>query len=427
MVVEPGGEATLDWSVGGRVSAAVPKALLVADKSGVAAAKTELKELRKALSVERGRLEDLLVEDRSWGYADWVERYRRHPLTAAVGAHLIWRFLIGGDWVAGIPDLDVVTRSDGTSLSIEPSTRVGVWHPIHATPDEIRAWRTFMLEREIRQPFKQAFREAYLLTPAEEATEVYSNRFAGHVLDYPVARALMGARRWGTNFLCPFDGGFEGIARREFRGHGMRAEFYHDAIEMDGDEGAGPVLHCSTDQVRFVRLGRGGEPVPLREVSPIVFSEAMRDVDLFVGVSSIAADVNWQDAGRDRNARFDDYWQRAAFGELTASAESRREVLAWMLPQLAIADRLTLLDRYLRVRGDRRTYRIHLGSANILLEPNDEYLCIVPGRGSASAGNTKVLLPFDDDHRLSVILSKAMLLANDRSITDPSIVRQIDR
>jgi hypothetical protein len=425
-VVEPGGEATLQWSVGGRVSAAVPTAMLAENKSGVASAKSELKELRKALSVERGRLENLLVEDRSWEFADWAERYRRHPLTAAVGAHLIWRFLIGGDWVAGLPDGDVVTRSDGAPLSIEPSTRVGVWHPIRATPGEIMAWRSFMLEHEIRQPFKQAFREVYLLTPAEEATELYSNRFAGHVLDYPVARALMGARRWGTNFLGPFDGGFEGIAKREFRSHGMRAEFYHDAIEIDGDDGAGPVLHCSTDQVRFVQLARGGDALPLRDVPPVVFSEAMRDVDLFVGVSSIAADVNWQDAGRDRNARFEDYWQRAAFGELTASAESRREVLAWMLPQLAIADRLTLEDRYLRVRGDRRSYRIHLGSANILMEPNDEYLCIVPGRGAGSAGS-KVVLPFDDDHRLSVILSKAMLLANDRSITDPSIVRQIDR
>ena len=34
-----------------------------------------------------------------------------------------------------------------------------------------------------------------------------------------------------------------------------------------------------------------------------------------------------------------------------------------------------------KVRGDLRTYKIHLGSSNILMEPNDQYLCIVPGRG----------------------------------------------
>ena len=51
-----------------------------------------------------------------------------------------------------------------------------------------------------------------------------------------------------------------------------------------------------------------------------------------------------------------------------------------MIPQLAIADRLTLDDRFLLVRGDLRTYKIHLGSGNILMEPNDQYLCIVPSR-----------------------------------------------
>jgi hypothetical protein len=99
----------------------------------------------------------------------------------------------------------------------------------------------------------------------------------------------------------------------------------------------------------------------------------------------------------------------------------RREVLADILPGLRIADRLELADRYLRVRGNLHTYRIHLGSANILIEPDDRYLCIVPGR-VASTG--KLFLPFDDD-RLSIILSKAVLLAADDRIEDPNILRQL--
>ena len=81
-----------------------------------------------------------------------------------------------------------------------------------------------------------------------------------------------------------------------------------------------------------------------------------------------------------------------------------------------------LTDRWLVVRGDLRTYRIHLGSGNILMEPADTYLCIVPSRGGAS---DKLFLPFDDDPTLSVILSKAFLLARDTKITDRSIVLQI--
>ena len=75
------------------------------------------------------------------------------------------------------------------------------------------------------------------------------------------------------------------------------------------------------------------------------------------------------------------------------------------------------------MRGDIRTYKIHLGSGNILMEPNDQYLCIVKaGRSSAD----KVLLPFEGDKTLAVILSKAFLLAADTKITDETILSQIN-
>jgi hypothetical protein len=58
--------------------------------------------------------------------------------------------------------------------------------------------------------------------------------------------------------------------------------------------------------------------------------------------------------------------------------------------------------------------------------PNDQYLCIVPGRGEGVAAD-KVFLPFEGDRTLSIILSKALLLAEDDRITDPTITGQIKR
>ncbi|WP_206061085.1 hypothetical protein [Nonomuraea basaltis] len=76
------------------------------------------------------------------------------------------------------------------------------------------------------------------------------------------------------------------------------------------------------------------------------------------------------------------------------------------------------------VRGDLRTYKIHLGSGNILMTPGDRYLCIVPKQASGS-GADQVFLPFEGDQVPAVILSKAMLPARDTTITDPSIIAQI--
>jgi hypothetical protein len=78
------------------------------------------------------------------------------------------------------------------------------------------------------------------------------------------------------------------------------------------------------------------------------------------------------------------------------------------------------------VKGSLRTYKIHLGSGNILMEPNDQYLCIVPDRGGAAAkAGEKVFLPFEGDSTLSIILSKAFLLADDQEIKDGTILRQL--
>jgi hypothetical protein len=59
------------------------------------------------------------------------------------------------------------------------------------------------------------------------------------------------------------------------------------------------------------------------------------------------------------------------------------------------------------------------------MEPNDQYLCIVPKQ--AVAGGERVFLPFEGDSTLSVIVSKAFLLADDANITDPTITNQLKR
>jgi hypothetical protein len=193
-------------------------------------------------------------------------------------------------------------------------------------------------------------------------------------------------------------------------------------FQADADADRDRVELCSTERVWFFATAdRAEAAVPLERVPPLVFSEAMRDVDLFVGVTSIALDPNWADRGNDPHY---DYWLHASFGPLNATAEVRRDVLARLLPKTKIADRVELGDRYLRVRGNRGTYKVHLGSANVLVEPDDRYLCIVP----ASSPRTKrVMLPFESDAVFSVILSKVLLLAADDQITDPTILRQLKR
>jgi hypothetical protein len=334
---------------------------------------------------------------------------------------LIWQIAIhpnrsvAGAWLDGT----LVDADDKPIKKIDDNTPVRLWHPVGTLAEDVLAWREFLQRHEITQPFKQAYREVYILTDAERRTEIYSNRFAAHILRQHQFQALCDARGWTYKLMGNFDS--QNVPTRKLPRQRMYVEFWVEAAQPD-TSGSGIFLYISTDQVRFYRQNEP-EPMRLEDVPPLVFSELMRDVDLFVGVASVGNDPNWRDAGPD--GRFEPYWQNYSFGELTESARTRRAVLESLLPRLTkIRDRCTLEERFLVVRGELRTYKIHLGSGNIMMQPNDQYLCIVPNSKNRAA-RADVFLPFEGDNTLSIILSKAFLLAADSKIADPTITRQI--
>ncbi|MEU7924452.1 DUF4132 domain-containing protein [Micromonospora sp. NPDC049107] len=379
-----------------------------------------VKRIGATLVSERQRVEGLLSEERVWSYPDWSSRLLDHPVTATYGRRLLWETSADGRrWTAGLPrrngDGWTIVDRDGHALA---QGSVRLWHPARADTAEVLAWRAHLVAAGLTQPFKQAFREVYLRTPAEEKTETYSNRFAAHILRYRQANALLRARGWQAGYLGTWDGGYDSEATKVFGGGAWQASFHHALVD-DPHERRHDVEYCSTDQVRFARHdGKTWQPARIIDVPPLVFTEAMRDVDLFVGVTSIATDPQWADRGEDR---FSVYWHRTAVAELTPSAQVRRDALARLLPRMAIADRVDLTERYLRVRGNLRAYRIHLGSGNIMMEPDDRYLCIVAARTQTG----RLHLPFDDDPMLATILSKAIMLAADDRITDPTVLSQL--
>ena len=408
--------------------ATVPAAVKEQFPSELKGLKLAEKELGRLLPAQRDRLEQVFLQQRTWPLGDFRSRFLDHPLVGVVARRLIWCFTAGDRTLAGTWHEGQLVDVSGRGLDgLTDATRVSLWHPHAVTADGVRVWRDWLETHQVRQPFKQAHREIYLLTDAERRTEVYSNRFASHILKQHQFAALCQQRGWRYHLQGEWDSA--NTPTLELPVCGLRAVLWVVAVRREGpllERGDishhGIYLYVIADQVRFYRTGEE-IPLPLTEVPSLVFSEVMRDVDLFVGVSSVGSDPTWRE--NELYAHYATYWENFSFGELFQSAETRKEVLQRIVPRLKIADRCSFSDRFLIVRGDLRTYKIHLGSGNILMSPNDQYLCIVPGRGAAKDATGKVYLPFDGDALLSVIISKALLLAEDRKIKDPTITRQI--
>jgi hypothetical protein len=251
---------------------------------------------------------------------------------------------------------------------------------------ELAAWQERIVRQRLRQPVKQAFRELYVLTPAERDTGDVSARFAGHVLNGKVAGQLLTGRGWTLH------GPYDDFQATRLAGPGLTAALrcdFHGYFGLD---------NVTTGEVRFLTAGR---PVPLASVPPAAFSEAMRDLDLMVSVAST---------------------DPSGYAS-PASAGSRAQILASLVSDLGL-DRVTIDGTTAVVRGSRATYRVNLTSGSIHLVPGG-YLCIVPASFGRSP-HRRLFLPFSgDDQPTSAILSKVLLLAEDEKITDRSILAQI--
>jgi len=420
------GAALLTWRRQGTALKSAPAEVKTNHAPALADLKKSAKEMEAVVGAQRLRLERQLLSQSSSLFERWQGWYLNHPVTSTFARRLIWEIQTGDESRTAMWWQGKLVDWAGNPVAAAPDSLVRLWHPIRAQVQEVLSWRCWLVDRGIRQPFKQAHREVYLLTDAERETDTYSNRFTGHIVRQHQFSALCRERGWQFNLMGEWDS--HNTPHLELPQYNLRAEFDVDFLE--GAEVSGHMVYTliSTGQVRFFpieakrrrfELRPRAQALHLAEIPPVVLSEVMRDADLFVGVTSIGADPTW---AVDHPGEHAEYWQRFADAELSTAAENRKAVLASLLPKLAIRDRCRIADRYLIARGEWGEYKIHLGSSNVLMEPGSRYICIVRGPGDTAA---TVPLPFDGDSTLAVILSKAFLLSNDRAIKDETILRQI--
>lgn len=386
-------------------------------------AKADVAQIKKYLTAQRDRIDRSYLDNRVWDYEAFKKLYLNHGLVSFISRRLIWQFKKEKVFISAFFSDGKWEDVNGIVLDwITEATEVRLWHPIYSNIEETMGWRNKLESLEIKQPLKQAYREVYLLTEAEINTKTYSNRMAAHIIKQHQFNALTAIRGWRYTLLGAFDNGMDsGKAVVEIKAHNLSAEFWINELnDDDAFNDSGIWNYIATDQVRFIREEN---VVDLVDVPKLVLSEIMRDVDLYVGVCSVGNDPEWRDNGGLPQYR--DYWTSYSFGDLTEVAKTRKAILEKLVPRLKIAKVASFDGKFLKIKGTKRTYKIHIGSTNILMEPNDQYLCIVPARDK-DAKTENIFLPFEGDRGLSLILSKAFLLAEDDKIKDQTILSQIN-
>jgi hypothetical protein len=371
--VDPEGVADLTARRGSRALKAVPAALRKDPE--VTAFQARKKSLVQQAVRVRQSLESAMTAQDAFTPDDFPE-LGRHPVVAPMLSQLVW------------------VTAEGVTCSLRRAVKLGgpvrIAHPADMVADGTWvAWQERLFRQERRQPFKQVFREFYKLTDEEGKAGPESRRYDGHQVQPRQALALFGTRGWVTSYDS-------GGAARTFHRHGLVAR-------VSFADGMFTPVESDLPTVDGVGFTRRGEYLlqPLHSVPPVVFSEAMRDLDLVVSVAH-------------------------AGGVDPEASASTTEMRAALIRETARLMRLSNIefagDRHAVIRGTLGEYSLHLGSGTVHRRPGGA-LCIIPV-GSQHRG--RLFLPFaDDDPKTAEIVSKALLLARDHEIKDPTILEQL--
>jgi hypothetical protein len=426
------GGAAAGWrNADGKLLKSVPSHIKKAFPSEVKSVSAFTRELEQAYLAQRYRLESSFAETRTIAPAHWRRHYIDHPLLGFLGRRLIWVFSNEDGWErSGLYSNGELRDPLGEVVDPSPATKVRLWHPLSSERSELQQWRDRVFTAGIRQPFLQAFREFYQVTEDECHTMTYSNRFAGISMRQHQFSSLCRARGWSYRLM---GAGFDGfnVPTKILAPWNMHVEFYVDLppdrdappgdSALDEESASGINLFLGSDQVRFYRNRR---EIAVDDVPAIVYSEVMRDVDLFTTVSAVGEDRGWSDQGERGTGVLT---PRLDVGELTAIVALRVDMLSRVLPLTPIASRCRIDKGWLEVHGDLGTYRIDV-SWGVVVRVTDSgsfKRLNIPAEVLESVSLDFSALPIDLDYRTETVLRKAHVLANDGHIDSPDLISQL--
>lgn len=377
------GKTTIKVTKAGKTLKNIP-AKLRKDKQ-VVALKDNKNYLSKQYSRTRLSLENAMVNEDEFS-AKEIHELMQHPIVKAMLQNLV--LYVPEKEISGFYNNGTLVDTDGKVQALAEDDVLLIAHASHL--HQSVAWdlyQKYVFAERITQPFKQIFRELYLITNDEREHSNRSERYQGHQIQPKKTVALLRGRGWTVSM--------EDGLQKVYHKQGFIATMYAMADWFSPSDAEAPTLEV----IQFHSID-SYKNIPLTEIPPVIFSEIMRDIDLVVSVAHVG--------GVDPEASHSTMEMRAALAKASA--------------QLFKLSNITVKERHIFIKGTLGEYTIHLGSG--LVSKNGLALSIIPVH---SQHRGRMFLPFvDEDPKSAEIISKMKLLSEDNKIQDPTILAQIN-
>ncbi|ASC04251.1 hypothetical protein CBG50_11210 [Fusobacterium polymorphum] len=345
-----------------------------------------IKEVHKNLKEQYRRSRKMLEEAMEDGiefYGYEIENLMTNPVIAPILKSLI--FKMGND--LGYYVDKKLKSAKKKSVAVKDDSLLKIAHCFDLF--ESGEWATYqkdIFDRELKQPFKQVFRELYVKTVDEKGRDK-SLRYAGHQVQPAKTVALLKTRRWIID-------GQEGLEKVYYK-ENIIAKIFALADWFSPADIEAPTL----EEVQFFDR-KTFKPILIDDVPDLIFTEVMRDIDLVVSVAHIG-DVD---------------------PEASHSTIEMRKAIVEFNCKLFKLKNVTFTENHALIKGERAEYSIHLGSG-LIHQKAGSAINVLPVH---SQHRGRVFLPFiDDDPKTAEIMAKVILFAQDDKIKDVFILEQI--
>ncbi|THV38499.1 DUF4132 domain-containing protein [Glycomyces buryatensis] len=163
------------------------------------------KELRAVAADQVRRLEQAMIDGRTWSRGEFTELLVEHPLVGHLTTRLVWMAGVGDDWRTFRVD-EGRTFADiaDEQISVPESARIRLAHP-YFLERQNEGWGAILSDYEILQPFKQLSRPVLAMTEKELASGRL-HRFEGHSAE---TGRFLGLTKSGWDRSTPMDAGGE--------------------------------------------------------------------------------------------------------------------------------------------------------------------------------------------------------------------------
>jgi hypothetical protein len=198
-----------------------------------------------------------------------------------VGRSLLERILVRMGEVIGRPVPEDWLLESGAGELYRLEGPVIVQHPLPLERNgTLVAWDRWLNRQPFEQPFKQIRRELFTPNDADRAHRTFSARWAEEEVRWDQARALLESRGWYRVTKSGAERKFQSTrltAHLEFRTLASRS-FDRDHVVLNR------AFFLPTGEIPNNKENPG---LPLSEVSPVVFSETIRDWGLIGSVAGV--------------------------------------------------------------------------------------------------------------------------------------------